>query len=92
MNGKPKPSVALAQSPEEHRGKAENHFWERVGFKVDRVDEGHFGLEGIRERAKVFGGRANVKSQLRRGTEIVVELPFGPYLLLRQSRLATWGE
>jgi signal transduction histidine kinase len=28
-----------------------------IGFEVDRVYEGHFGLEGIQERARVFGGR-----------------------------------
>jgi PAS domain S-box-containing protein len=49
-----------------------------VGFKVDRVDEGHFGLEGIHERAKVFGGRAVIKSAPRKGTDIVVELPLNP--------------
>jgi PAS domain S-box-containing protein len=46
-----------------------------VGFTMDRVGEGHFGLEGIQERAKVFGGRAVIKSSLRKGTDIVVELP-----------------
>ncbi len=46
-----------------------------VGFKVDRVREGHFGLEGIQERARVFGGRATIKSNPRKGTDIVVELP-----------------
>ena len=49
-----------------------------VGFNADRVDEGHFGLEGIHERAKVFGGRAVIKSAPRKGTEIVVELPLNP--------------
>ena len=46
-----------------------------VGFKMDRVREGHFGLEGIQERAKVFGGHAIIKSSPRKGTDIVVELP-----------------
>jgi two-component system sensor histidine kinase DegS len=49
-----------------------------VGFKVDRVDEGHFGLEGIRERAKVFGGHAVIKSSRRKGTDVIVELPLNP--------------
>jgi two-component system sensor histidine kinase DegS len=49
-----------------------------VGFKVDCVGEGHFGLEGIRERAKVFGGQAVIKSSLRKGTDIIVELPLHP--------------
>jgi signal transduction histidine kinase len=46
-----------------------------VGFEVERVREGHFGLEGIQERAKVFGGCVNIKSKPRKGTDIVVELP-----------------
>jgi PAS domain S-box-containing protein len=46
-----------------------------VGFKVGEVSEGHFGLEGIQERAKVFGGHAVIKSSLRKGTGIIVELP-----------------
>ena len=49
-----------------------------VGFKPDRVGEGHFGLEGIQERAKVFGGHAVIKSSLRKGTDIIVELPLHP--------------
>jgi two-component system sensor histidine kinase DegS len=49
-----------------------------IGFKLDRVGEGHFGLEGIQERAKVFGGHAVIKSSLRKGTDIIVELPLHP--------------
>jgi PAS domain S-box-containing protein len=50
-----------------------------IGFDIDRVREGHFGLEGIQERAKVFGGSVSIKSQPRKGTDIVVELPIhGP--------------
>lgn len=52
-----------------------------VGFEPDRVGEGHFGLEGIRERAKVCGGHAVVKSILRKGTDVVVELPLRPVSL-----------
>ena len=57
-----------------------------VGFKLDRVGEGHFGLEGIQERAKVFGGHAVVKSSLRKGTDVVVELPLHPVSLGGDSR------
>ena len=46
-----------------------------VGFKLGGVGDGHFGLEGIQERAKIFGGRAVIASGLRKGTVIVVELP-----------------
>jgi signal transduction histidine kinase len=49
-----------------------------VGFEVGRIEEGHFGLEGILERARVFGGRAIIHSQPRHGTDIIVELPLPP--------------
>ena len=49
-----------------------------VGFEVGHTQEGHFGLEGIQERARVFGGRAIIRSQPRHGTDIVVELPLPP--------------
>ena len=39
------------------------------------VGDGHFGLEGIQERAKVFGGHAVIKSAPNQGTTISVELP-----------------
>jgi PAS domain S-box-containing protein len=61
-----------------------------VGFKVDRVREGHFGLEGIQERAKVFGGRVNIRSVPRKGTDIVVELPVrSPRMLHPESSPTT---
>jgi PAS domain S-box-containing protein len=49
-----------------------------VGFEVGRIEEGHFGLEGIQERARVFGGRAIIRSRPRHGTDIIVELPLPP--------------
>jgi PAS domain S-box-containing protein len=51
-----------------------------VGFDVRRIEDGHFGLEGIQERARVFGGRAIIQSRPRHGTDIVVELPLSPSL------------
>lgn len=46
-----------------------------VGFDVSKVPSGHFGLEGIRQRAKLFGGRATIESSPGQGTCVVVELP-----------------
>jgi PAS domain S-box-containing protein len=46
-----------------------------IGFQAELVNEGHFGLEDIQERARIFGGRALIKSSPRKGTDIVVELP-----------------
>jgi signal transduction histidine kinase len=46
-----------------------------VGFEPDTVDESHFGLRGIRERARLFGGSATIDAVPGRGTRIAVELP-----------------
>jgi signal transduction histidine kinase len=46
-----------------------------IGFNPRKVGDGHFGLEGIQERAKLFGGSATIKSALGKGTRIVVQLP-----------------
>ena len=46
-----------------------------IGFNPRNIGDGHFGLEGIQERARLFGGSATVKSALGKGTRIVVQLP-----------------
>ena len=46
-----------------------------VGFNPDDIGESRFGLAGIRERARLLGGRATIKSKLGKGTRVVVELP-----------------
>jgi len=46
-----------------------------IGFDPKKVGEGHFGLEGIQERARLFGGSAATTSALGKGTRIVVQLP-----------------
>ena len=46
-----------------------------VGFKPEDVGDSHFGLEGIRERARLLGGKATIETRLGRGTMVVVELP-----------------
>jgi signal transduction histidine kinase len=46
-----------------------------IGFNPREVGYGHFGLEGIQERARLFGGSATIKSALGKGTGIVVQLP-----------------
>ncbi len=52
----------------------EVHDW-GIGFNPRNVGDGHFGLEGIQERARLFGGSATIKSSLGKGTRIVVQLP-----------------
>jgi signal transduction histidine kinase len=45
-----------------------------AGFDVERQPAG-FGLEGIRQRARILGGRSEIKSHPGQGTSIRVELP-----------------
>ncbi len=46
-----------------------------IGFDPKTVAEGRFGLEGIRERARLLGGSSKIDSTPGRGTRIVVDLP-----------------
>ena len=46
-----------------------------VGLNPAEVGRGRFGLEGIRERARLLHGRASIESSPGRGTRILVDLP-----------------
>ena len=46
-----------------------------VGFDLAKVDPARFGLLGIRERARLFGGSAIIDSVPGHGTRITVDLP-----------------
>lgn len=46
-----------------------------VGFNLTDVPSDHFGLRGIRERARLLGGTAVIETAPRQGTHIAVELP-----------------
>ena len=46
-----------------------------VGFDPDVVNENRFGLQGIRERARLLHGRAVIDSAPGEGTRIFVDLP-----------------
>jgi signal transduction histidine kinase len=48
---------------------------EGIGFDPDCVPNERFGLRGIRERARLFGGLATIDAGLGKGTRITVELP-----------------
>jgi PAS domain S-box-containing protein len=46
-----------------------------VGFDPKAVPKSHFGLEGIRQRARLLGGKCSIRSKVGKGTRIMVELP-----------------
>lgn len=53
-----------------------------VGFDRDNIVSDRFGLQGIAERARLFGGHATIESAPGKGTSILVTLPidFTPQL------------
>jgi signal transduction histidine kinase len=46
-----------------------------AGFDPQNVGNEHFGLRGIRERARLLGGTATIQSVRGQGTTVTVELP-----------------
>jgi signal transduction histidine kinase len=64
--------VAVMQIGEQIRIEVED---KGIGFDLERVDPNRFGLLGIRERAKLFGGSATIDSSPGCGTRISVDLP-----------------
>jgi len=46
-----------------------------IGFAPDAVAENRFGLEGIRERSRILGGKLTIKSEPGQGTVIRVKFP-----------------
>jgi PAS domain S-box-containing protein len=46
-----------------------------IGFDPKNVKEGCYGLVGIRQRARLLGGKCSIQSMLGKGARIVVELP-----------------
>jgi PAS domain S-box-containing protein len=67
-----KVQVELAQCGDQIRIKVQDR---GVGFQPEEVGESRFGLEGIRERARLLGGQAIIDTHLGQGTQVVVELP-----------------
>jgi len=64
--------VALVQQGDRLRIEVRD---EGAGFDPARVEPGCFGLEGIRVRARLFGGNAAIQSSPSQGAHLVVELP-----------------
>ena len=46
-----------------------------IGFDTKTVREKHFGLESVRQRTRLMGGKCSIKSKPGKGTAVVVELP-----------------
>jgi PAS domain S-box-containing protein len=46
-----------------------------IGFNTRAVQGNRFGLEGIRQRTKLLGGKCSIRSRPGSGTRIAVELP-----------------
>ena len=64
--------VELEQCGEQLRIEVRDH---GVGFRPEEVGESRFGLAGIRERARLLGGKAIIETKLGEGTQVVAELP-----------------
>ncbi len=46
-----------------------------IGFDQDKVQENRFGLEGIRERSRILGGKLGIKSEPGKGTIVRAKFP-----------------
>ena len=46
-----------------------------IGFDTKAVQGNRYGLEGIRQRARLLGGKCSIRSTAGKGTRIAVELP-----------------
>jgi PAS domain S-box-containing protein len=64
--------VSLVQR--ENRIRIEIRDW-GIGFDTRSVQENRFGLVGIRQRARLLGGKCSIRSIAGKGTRITVELP-----------------
>jgi two-component system sensor histidine kinase DegS len=66
--------VQIALSAPAGRIRLEIRDW-GIGFDPQQVPEGHFGVEGIRERTRLLGGDAQIHSRPGQGTTVLVEVP-----------------
>ena len=46
-----------------------------IGFAQEKISDANFGLRGIRERARLLGGGASIRSAPAAGTQVSVEFP-----------------
>ena len=52
-----------------------------VGFDPQRVESKRYGLTGIRDRAKLLGGKARIRTRPNEGTLLRIKLPLEDILL-----------
>ncbi len=64
--------VTLAQEGKELR--LEVRDW-GIGFNQETIGKGHFGVEGIRQRVRLLGGRLTIESKPGSGTLVQVVVP-----------------
>ena len=67
-----KVTVTMTQEGQEVRLEVQD--W-GIGFDPESVEKGHFGLEGIRQRVRLLGGRLTIESTPGSGTLIQVVVP-----------------
>jgi len=46
-----------------------------IGFDTESIKEGHFGLESIRQRARLLGGRVTIETKPGFGTLVQAVVP-----------------
>ncbi|MBN1590898.1 MAG: PAS domain S-box protein [Pirellulales bacterium] len=66
--------IRINLSQKDERVRVEVRDW-GVGFNPEEVGPDHFGLRGIRERARLLGGSVEIETEPGVGTRICVELP-----------------
>jgi PAS domain S-box-containing protein len=66
--------VRISLLQREDRVQIEIRDW-GIGFDAKSVYENRFGLMGIRQRARLLGGKCSIQSRAGKGTRIAVELP-----------------
>lgn len=67
-------NVKVSLWQRENRIRIEVRDW-GIGFDAKAVHENRYGLEGIRQRARLLGGKCSIRSKAGQGTRISVELP-----------------
>ena len=66
--------VRVMLTQEEEQLRLEVRDW-GIGFDPAAVPAGHFGLEGVRERARLLGGKVTIHSQAGQGTTVTLTVP-----------------